>query len=399
MTAGASIRGGARGARMRGRIGALLAAAALAGVAPALLAPQPTPPTRATPAPPATPAAPAARAAPAAAVADPAPAAGGLVVPAGTRTATDVVVVVGGVDVRGTVAGDVVAVSGDVTVYPGGHVTGDVVSVFGRARNLGGRIDGDVQSYARAGPDGARAGTTAVAARPASVWHSLQVTLGWFAILLILGVGVLVSASPYLDGVALALEEPGGILRALATGIAGQLLLLPALLVVVLGLAITVIGILAIPLAVVALVVAVAGLVTLGFLAVAFVTGRALGGHGGGTGRWRAAAARGEAVRALTIGLAALLALWFVAALLAGTPTVALLVRSAALGLTWVAATAGFGAALLSRAGTAQLRRPARREPDLAPVDRGGVPVWQTPTPITGIVAARRQTVGAPPVE
>jgi hypothetical protein len=76
-------------------------------------------------------------------------------------------------------------------------------------------------------------------------------------------------------------------------------------------------------------------------------------------------------------------------------------VRVAALGLTWVAATAGFGSALLSRAGTRTGRAPkpdaGLRATGTVPVDRGGVPVWQTPTPIGGIVAARRPMPVPPP--
>jgi hypothetical protein len=41
-----------------------------------------------------------------------------------------------------------------------------------------------------------------------------------------------------------------------------------------------------------------------------------------------------------------------------------------------------------------------RREPALAAVgaaDRGNIPPWQTPTPITGVVAARRPKPVPPP--
>jgi signal transduction histidine kinase len=200
----------------------------------------------------------------------------------------------------------------------------------------------------------------------------------------------------YLDGVSEALE--GSPARALAVGLAGQVLLLPALITVSVLLAVTLVGVLAIPLAVVAFVLAAAGLVTLGFLAAAFVTGRSLGGM---RGPWRATAERAGAVRALVLGLSALLALWLAAALLTTLPSAALVVRAVALAVTWVAGTAGFGAALLSRAGTRGLRPTpaARAAVGTMPVDRGGVPVWQTPTPLTGIVAARRPTPVPPRVE
>ncbi|MDF1501603.1 polymer-forming cytoskeletal protein [Roseisolibacter sp. H3M3-2] len=319
---------------------------------------------------------------------------GALTVPAGTTTG-GVVVLQGDVDVQGTVEGDVVALRGDVTVRSGARVTGNAVSVLGDVRVIpGGTVAGDAESFSQE-PAWSRVGEGGAAAT-ASPWRGLTLTLGWLAILLLIGIGVLVSGSTYLDGVADTLQRSVG--RAIAAGLVGQLLVLPALVTMVLLLVVTVVGILAVPLAVVALILAVAGLLTLGFLAVSFVTGRAIAGA---PGDWKATAARGEALRALTVGLLVYLALWIAAAALQGLPMVAFVVRVAALGLTWVAATAGFGAALLSRAGTHTGGTPAggagRRAVGTVPAERDGVPVWQTPTPIGGIVAARRPTAVPPP--
>lgn len=354
---------------------ALGAAILLAPTAPAALAAQPAP----TPAPAAAP--------------EGGVRLGGLTVPAGTTT-RGLVILKGDVDVYGTVQGDVVALSGNVVVHPGAQVTGDAVSVLGAVRVAsGGRVLGDAESFSQQPPGWFATGEGAAAGR-VSPWRGLTLTLGWLAILLLIGIGVLVSGSTYLDGVAESLQQ--GLGKALAAGLVGQLLFLPALVTIVVLLAVTIIGILAIPLAVVALVLATAGLLTLGFLAVAFVTGRAISG---GSGDWRATAARGDALRALTVGLGVYFALWLVSAALQGLPVVALLVRTAALGLTWVAATAGFGAALLSRAGTHTAGRAGQARPlagrgatGAVPAEREGVPVWQTPTPIGGIVAARRPT-------
>jgi hypothetical protein len=313
----------------------------------------------------------------------------GLVVPAQSVT-EGVVVLRGDVDVFGTVQGDVLAVRGDVVVHPGARVIGDAGSVLGTVRVLpGGQVAGTAQSYAQAPP---RLLGVGGAETPDSPLRGLTLTLGWLAILLLIGIGVLVSGSTYLDGVAETLQA--GVGRSLAAGLAGQLLLLPALVTLIVLLAVTIVGILAIPLGIVAFVLATAGLLTLGFLAVAFVTGRAIAG---GPAGWRATAARGAALRALTIGLAVYLVLWFATAALQAVPVLALMLRVVALGLTWVAVTAGFGATLLSRAGT---RAPGRIAPrpsgrsavGTMPVEREGVPVWQTPTPIGGIVAARRPT-------
>jgi hypothetical protein len=333
----------------------------------------------------------------------------GVVVPAGSRTET-IVVGRGPLDVYGTVDGNAIAVD-DIVVHEGARVTGDAISILGTVHAPAGAVAGRI--LAMDGTDApARQRTATRTATAASPVDQTKVVAGWLIILAIIGIGVLVTASTYLDGVAEALEV--SFARALAVGVVGQMLVLPALLALVVALAITIVGALAIPLGIVAYVLAVAGLVTLGFLAVAFVTGRSIVGARVPASRRRAAAARGEALRALLAGLAVYLVVWFAAAALSGLPVVAVVLRTVAIGVTWVAATAGFGAALISRAGTRQPKladepalaaRPepavgGRREPALAPVgpaERGNVPPWQTPTPITGVVAARRPTPVPPP--
>jgi hypothetical protein len=319
-----------------------------------------------------------------AAVALPAPVdPGALVVPAGAVRAGDLVVLAGDVDVRGRVRGDVIAVFGDVVVGPGGQVTGQARSLFGRARAVGGRVDGGVRSGWRA---------EAAAAPPRSAASAAGVTLAWFAVLLVLGLGLLASASPQLDTVAAALEDRPG--RAVAAGVAGQLALAPGLVVIVAALLATIIGALAVPLAVVVFVLAAAGLLTLGFLAAAFVLGRWMAGGRTPSGRPRAAAARAPSLRAMGLGVGLFLGVWLVAALLGGVPLAGLFVRAAALAVTWLAVTAGFGAALLSRGGTRSARAAAAAV--TGGDGRGGVPVWQTPTPITGVVSGRRPAAATP---
>jgi hypothetical protein len=307
--------------------------------------------------------------------------AGALVVPAGTVREGGVSLVTGDLDVRGTVRGDVLLGTGDLTVAPGGRVTGTARSLFGRVRADGGRVDG-----------GLRDGLTALwrhdpaPARPYDTWTAVRATLAWFGVLLVLGLGLLAGAGTQLDAVATSLEGAPG--RALLAGLAGQLALAPALALLVTALALTVVGVLAVPLAVVLFVLAAAGLLTLGFLASAFVLGRwAGGGRRAAAGRPRATAVRAESLRALGLGLGLVLVVWTAAALLGGGAA-GLLLRAAAVALTWVAVTAGFGAALRSRAGT----RTGRLSAALA-ADRGGVPAWQTPTPVAGVVAARRPTM------
>jgi hypothetical protein len=163
--------------------------------------------------------------------------------------------------------------------------------------------------------------------------------------------------------------------RAFWMGLLGQVLLLPVLAILIVALALTVIGLLLIPFAIVAYCIAAAGLVTLGFLAVARLVGGSVSRDGDATPRSRA-------LTALAVGVAAFFVLWMIAALLTWSPLAATIVRAAALAMTWAAVTLGFGAALLSRAGTH--RRMATGAPPLE------LASWQTPTPLTGVVAARR---------
>ena len=316
----------------------------------------------------------------------------GLTVPAGSAV-DDFIVLRGPVDVYGQVRGDAVAVAGDLVLHPGASVAGDAVSVFGHVTVLkGAHVTGDVRSIS--GTDVPKtAELVAPTAQPRdNTWHALKLVLGWLTILVVIGFGVLVTASPYLDGVGEAFD--GGVARAIGIGIAGQMLLLPALVAVIVALALTVVGVLAIPLAIVAFVLAAAGLLTLGFLAVAFMTGRSIGGRG--ALRLGATMPRGEALRALVIGLAIFMAPWLAAAACASIPFAAVVLRTIALATTWVAVTAGFGAALASRAGTrsesqraAMRSRNRDRTPERDPYV-SAAPGWQTPTPVSGVVAARR---------
>jgi hypothetical protein len=146
-------------------------------------------------------------------------------------------------------------------------------------------------------------------------------------------------------------------------------------------LTVTVLGILLIPFAIVAFVLAVAGLITLGFLAIARITGESLAPEAS-----RRYHARGAALRALVVGVTLYMGLWVLASAFAWAPMVETVLRGVAVAITWVAATAGLGAAVLSRGGT---RRSIATGTHVAAVN--DLP-WQTPTPVTGVVAARRPT-------
>ena len=301
---------------------------------------------------------------------------------AGERVEGDVAVVGGTLDVHGAIEGSAVAYGGDVVVHPGGSIGGDAVAVLGRVRLAGGTVGGEIRAV-RGTLDAVAAGERSAAA---TMTGQLGLVVGWFAVLAIMGVGVLVFAGGPLDGVVERLERGFG--AALVAGLVGQLALVPVLLLGVVALGITILGILLIPFAIVGYVIAAAGLMTLGFLAVARVIGGAIGG-GRLAGRLTA---RGAALRALVVGIAVLVAAWLLEAVLSPLPTVAGVVRAIAFAVTWVAVTAGFGAALLSRAGTRRAGGPTAPAPEPLEEEIS----WSTPTPIGGVKAARRPTSATP---
>lgn len=92
--------------------------------------------------------------------------------------------------------------------------------------------------------------------------------------------------------------------------------------------------------------------------------------------------AKGRALRAMIFGILIFMGGWVLAAVFQWSPAISGILRMIALAVTWVAATAGFGAAILSRGGT---HRDAAKK---AVVDESAA--WQTPTPITGVAAARK---------
>jgi hypothetical protein len=280
----------------------------------------------------------------------------------------------GNLAVRGAIQGDALVLHGDLLVYPGGLISGNAVAVDGRVRVLGGVVVGDVRSIRGfAGGLLARAAGRSAAEPPLSTWGRLKLVVAWFAILVAIGIGVLLFAERNFDGVVFTLQQEFG--RSFWVGVLAEIAALPALVVVLVALTLSVLGILLIPFAVVAYVVALAGLLMLGFLAVARFTGRGIVRHSTDN--------RAAHLRSLIAGLVAYVGLWLVAAMFAWSPVVGSILRSVAVAGTWVAMTYGLGAAIVSRAGTR--RDGVRTRP--RPADELS---WQTPTPVTGVVAARR---------
>ena len=288
---------------------------------------------------------------------------------AGTTVTGPVAVANGAVDVTGTVTGDVVTWRGDIVVHTGGVVTGNAIAIGGVVRLDGGQVHGQTLTVDDAG--------SAPVAAPARILDRLAIVAGWLAIALAVSVGVLVFAPHNLSAVADVLERHYG--STLVAGLAGQLALAPVLLAIVVALVLSLLGILLIPFAIVVYVIIAAGVVTLGLLATAVVIGRGWRSAPPGTERARTPAT----LRALVVGIVVLLSPWLVAALLALWPTAELIARGMAFTMTWVAATAGLGATLISRAGIKRAESGfAKRAMSVAG--------WQTPTPVSGVAAARR---------
>jgi hypothetical protein len=303
---------------------------------------------------------------------------GNRTIPADTTIRGTIAVARGNVDVFGTVDGDVVALGGNVRVHNGGRIAGDAWSVGGTVTIDGGVVEGERRAVALPRYTGPRMSQHA----PLTVWQAFKLAVGWFAVLAIIGIGVMLFADANLDGVVTELER--GVARAFWIGLAGQLLALPGLLIVVVGLAITVLGLLLVPFAIVAYVVAGAGLVTLGFLAAARLLGGSVAPDNG------TASPRGVHLKALFLGLLAYLALWVATALFSHTPGVGAVLRMVAVAITWVAATAGLGATISSRAGTHRSTAPASKF-------TGDELAWQTPTPVTGVAASSRRPMSSAP--
>jgi hypothetical protein len=293
-----------------------------------------------------------------------------------------IVVAAGDLVVRGTIEGDAITIGGDIVVDSGGRVTGDAIAVLGTVRRAGGAIQGESHSFGATIGGRLRSLGPELEQAPApsrGTMDAIKLAIGWLIILLLIGLGVLVFAAGYLDGVVDALES--SFWRSFWVGLAGELAMAPVFVLICLALAVTVIGVLLIPFAAVAYVLAVAGLVTLGFIGVARLTGASIGATSS-----RALHARGSALRAVVVGTSLYMGLWIVAAAFQWSAVVSGLLRALALAVTFVAATAGLGAAILSRGGT---RRDVGKE---EPVKEADVASWQTPTPVTGVVAARRPT-------
>ena len=205
----------------------------------------------------------------------------------------------------------------------------------------------------------------------------MKLTLGWSAILILLGLGVLVFAPEKLRRITDTLgDDP---VSALTTGLIVDLATIPALIVLLILLTVTLLGILLIPFAIVAFLLMWMGIAALGFFAVAQVAGMAAMGP-----KQRTMSQRGAALGGLITGLIIFLLPWLAAAAMTWSSTPALILRGIAVTVTFVAVTAGLGAVV-------RAHKPVRATPYIPPATHTREELaWQTPTPVGGVVAAKR---------
>jgi hypothetical protein len=290
-------------------------------------------------------------------------------------------VVQGTADIYGKLLGNLVTVDGDVVIHPGGVVSGDILTLGGEVRDEGGEIGGEVRTFRTSSVLGTPLPVRGAAAPTAieTVFRRMAGVVGVFLTLGALGFGLVMFGRPNLEVVSDTVSHSFG--RAFTTGLLGQLLLLPTFGMLVVGLILSVVGIVLLPFAVVVYALLVIVGAVGGYLAVAHAMGEtytrrrlALGAMIGSPNSYRY----------LLVGLGALAAFWAAWSVFGWVPVAGDLIRGAAILVTWLLATAGFGAALLSRAGIRE-NFAGRLLPPEALTDEY---LWATPQ--FGVSAAKR---------
>jgi len=185
-----------------------------------------------------------------------------------------------------------------------------------------------------------------IGAIAAQIAGDLGGLLATFVALSALGFGLVFFAPRQLEIVADTVRH--SFWRSFMVGLFAQPLIIPVFGMLLLGLALTVIGLLLIPFAAVAFAIAIGLGITGGYLAVARSVGEAYlrqrMSQGYSVGSWLS-------YRYIVYGLVALLAVWLPAVVTGSIPVAGDITGITAAVLTWMLATAGFGATLLSRAG------------------------------------------------
>jgi hypothetical protein len=293
-------------------------------------------------------------------------------------------VVDGNADVYGTLRGNLVTVKGDVVVHPGGVVTGDILALGGEVRDQGGEIGGEAQTLQSASIRPIKAESERLTPVQ-SVLRRVAGVLGVFLTLSVLGFGLVMFGRQNLEVVSDTVSHSFG--RAFVTGLLGQILLLPTFGMLVVGLILSVAGILLLPFAIAVFAMLVVVGVVGGFLAVAHAMGETYTRRRMALGVMIGSA---NSYRYLLVGLVALASLWAAWALFGWVPVAGSIMWGAAFFISWLLGTAGFGAALLSRAGIRE-NFSGRLFPPEALTDEY---LWATPQ--FGVPAGRRPGTRTP---
>jgi hypothetical protein len=284
-------------------------------------------------------------------------------VPRGKVVDGDVVVPFGDVRIAGEVMGDVTVGKGNLVLAPSGVVHGDAVVTGGELRNEGGRVFGEMRvnsdDDAPAAPAAERAPGAPERAEHFTVrngvWGSMREgaeglvsTLTLALILCLVGAGLVFYALPQLERVSGTIRRETG--RAAGVGIAANFLSLPAFLIGLVVLLVTIIGIPLLLLYVPLFWVALMGAAAFGVVAAAHAIGERTAEQSGSFGSMRR-----NAYSYTFTGIGMLLAPLFAAHLLELTGFLGWLgdlVELLGTLILWAAATVGFGAVVLTRAGT-----------------------------------------------
>ncbi|HEX6576098.1 MAG TPA: hypothetical protein VF042_14110 [Gemmatimonadaceae bacterium] len=165
--------------------------------------------------------------------------------------------------------------------------------------------------------------------------------IGWLIIIGLTGFMLLAFGADKLQIVIGTMQK--GIGKSLGSGLLGQLAILPGAIGVCALLAATLIGIVLIPLGLLAFIFGVAGMAMFGFIAAVTMIGAGLT-----AGSKRDETPHGALLRSFLTGTVVFIGMWFVAAMFGRVPLLGPVLCSFAGAATFITATAGFGAVLLS---------------------------------------------------
>ena len=249
-----------------------------------------------------------------------------------------VVVLEGDADIHGRLEGNLVTLDGNIIIHRGGHVVGDVLAINGTVRDADGTISGVTSTLEPRQVAPAPRALPQLAGRLAGL-------AGLLLTFVALGFALVTFGRPNLEIVSDTVSHSFG--RAFLAGILAQVLLLPTFGMLVVGLVLTVAGALLVPFAALVYLILAVTAVVGGLLAV---------GHAIGETMTRRQLARGVVVspnsyRYVLVGMLAMTVPWLAWALIGWVPVAGALCFVIAALATWLVATVGFGAALLSRGG------------------------------------------------